>query len=839
MKPSDINEKIKEALEKTVVKDTSISSELEGSFMEYAMSVIVARALPDARDGLKPVHRRVLYGAYAGGMQHDKPYRKSARIVGEIMGKYHPHGDSAIYDTMVRMAQDFSLRYLLIDGHGNFGSVDGDAPAAMRYTEARLSKLASEMLRSIDKNTVDFADNYDATEKEPVVLPSLFPNLLANGSTGIAVGMATNIPPHNLSELIAGIKLLIKNSNVSIEELKTVIKGPDFPTSGIILGDSGINEYFATGRGSVTIRSRAKIEEIASNKSAIIITEIPYMVNKANLIEKIAELVKNDQIQGIADLRDESSREGIRIVIETKRDIVPEVLLNQLYKATQLQTNFGVNLLSLVNGEPKLINLKQALEIYLKHQIEVLTRRTEYDLKKAKERSHILEGLVIATKNIDPIIKIIKEAADNETAIKQLISKYSLSEIQAKAILEMRLRNLSGLERQRLETELKELLEQIKEYENILNNHDHKLEIIVQQLEDIDKRFGDKRKSEIIQGVSSSIQDEDLIPVEDVVITMSEMGYLKRIPIDTYKSQRRGGVGVKGMNTHSDDDVSKLIICSTHSDLLFFTDKGKVYRIRTHQVPIGSRQSKGIPAVNIIDIDKNEKIKSILSISDYSNGYFFYCTLKGVVKRTSLSEFERINRNGKIAINLSENDSLFDVIKTNGDEEVYIGVSSGIMVRFNETQVRSMGRTATGVRGVKIVNNDDHVVGLSCSSNGDLVLSVGENGLGKITDRDLYRLTNRGSKGVITLKVNEKTGKAVSTKIVKGDEDLLIISSSGKIIRIQLDSIRQTGRSASGVKLINLHNNEKIQSVAIFRNEPSLDEKEEEKLTDSNSTPIN
>lgn len=838
MKPNDINEKIKEALEKTVVKDTSISSELEGSFMEYAMSVIVARALPDARDGLKPVHRRVLYGAYAGGMQHDKPYRKSARIVGEIMGKYHPHGDSAIYDTMVRMAQDFSLRYLLIDGHGNFGSVDGDAPAAMRYTEARLSKLASEMLRSIDKNTVDFADNYDATEKEPVVLPSLFPNLLANGSTGIAVGMATNIPPHNLSELIAGIKLLIQNKDVSIEELKTVIKGPDFPTSGIILGDSGISEYFATGRGSVTIRSRAEIEEIASNKSAIIITEIPYMVNKANLIEKIAELVKNDQIQGIADLRDESSREGIRIVIETKRDVVPEVLLNQLYKATQLQTNFGVNLLSLVNGEPKLINLKQALEIYLKHQIEVLTRKTEFDLKKAKERSHILEGLVIATKNIDPIIKIIKEAADNETAIKQLSSKYSLSEIQAKAILEMRLRNLSGLERQRLETELKELLEQIKEYENILNNHDHKLEIIVQQLEDIDKRFGDKRKSEIIQGVSSSIQDEDLIPVEDVVITMSEMGYLKRIPIDTYKSQRRGGVGVKGMNTHSDDDVSKLIICSTHSDLLFFTDKGKVYRIRTHQVPIGSRQSKGIPAVNIIDIDKNEKIKSILSISNYSNGYFFYCTLKGIVKRTSLSEFERINRNGKIAINLSENDSLFDVIKTNGDEEVYIGVSSGIMVRFNENQVRSMGRTATGVRGVKIVNNDDHVVGLSCSSNGDLVLSVGENGLGKITDRDLYRLTNRGSKGVITLKVNEKTGKAVSTKIVKGDEDLLIISSSGKIIRIQLDSIRQTGRSASGVKLINLHNNEKIQSVAIFRNEPSLGE-EESKVSNSDPTQMN
>ena len=818
MKPSDLDEKVRSSLEKTVVKDVSISSELEKSFMEYAMSVIVARALPDVRDGMKPVHRRVLYGAYVGGMHHDKPYKKSARIVGEIMGKYHPHGDAAIYDTMVRMAQDFSLRYMLIDGHGNFGSIDGDAPAAMRYTEARLSKIAAEMLRNIDKDTVDFIDNYDATELEPTVLPALFPNLLANGSSGIAVGMATNIPPHNLSELIEGIKLIIKNPDATVDELRTVVKGPDFPTYGEILGERGIVDYFTTGRGSVTVRSKATIEALSNNKSAIIITEIPYMVNKANLIEKIATLVKLGQIEGIADLRDESSHEGIRIYIETKKDIVPEVLLNQLYKTTQLQTNFSVNMLSLVKGEPRLVNLPQALKYYLEHQIEVLTRKTEYDLKKANERAHILEGLVVATKNIDPIIKIIKEAKNNEEAIGTLRSSYDLSEIQAKAILEMRLRNLSGLERQKLQDELSELKAEIKKFEDILNNHDLKLQIISDQLDEIKKRFGDDRRTEIIYGAVSSIEDEDLIPVEDVVITMSDKGYLKRIQIDTYRSQHRGGVGIKGMNTHEDDDISRMLVCSTHSDLLFFTDKGKVYRIRAHQVPPGSRQAKGIPALNIIDIEKNEKICSILSVSDYSSGYFFYCTTKGKVKKTSADIFERINRNGKIAISLNEGDSLFDVIQTKGEDEIYIGVASGYMVRFNETDVRPMGRTAAGVIGVKLASEkSDSVIGLSSSGDGLLVLSIGQNGVGKLTDRNLYRLTRRGSRGVLTLKVNDKTGKAVSTKLVNGDEDLLLLSSTGNIVRTSLKEVSQQGRATSGVKLMNLSEKEKLQSVAIFK----------------------
>lgn len=821
MKSNNIDEKIKLSLSKTIVKDVSISNELEKSFMEYAMSVIVARALPDCRDGLKPVHRRVLYGAYVGGMHYDKPFKKSARIVGEIMGKYHPHGDSAIYETMVRMAQDFSLRYVLIDGHGNFGSIDGDSPAAMRYTEARLSKIATEMLRNIDKNTVNFVDNYDATELEPIVLPSLFPNLLANGSSGIAVGMATNIPPHNLSELIDGIKLLIKNPNITIDELRTVIKGPDFPTYGEILGERGIIDYFSTGKGTITIRSRVFIESMNLNKHRILVNEIPYMVNKANLIEKIATLVKTNQIEGIADLRDESSHEGIRIVIETKKDVVPEVLLNQLYKVSQLQINFNVNMLSLVNGEPKLINLLQALKLYLDHQLNVLTRKTKYELKKAIERAHILDGLVIATKNIDSIIKIIKNAPNNEEALNSLMNEYSLSNIQAKAILEMRLRSLSGLERQKLENELMELKNQIKYLENILNDNNLKLQIISDQLDDIKNRFGDKRRTEINVNAISSIEDEDLIPVENIVITMSNKGYLKRIPVDTYRSQHRGGVGVKGMNTNEDDDVSRLLVCSTHTDLLFFTDKGKVYRIRAYKIPHGSRQSKGIPAINIIDIEKDEKICSMLSVSDYSSGYFFYCTKAGRVKKTSTNAFERINKNGKLAITLNEGDLLYDVIKTNGNDEIFIGASNGCMIRFNENDVREMGRTAAGVSGIKLTS-DEYVIGLSASNHGMLVLSIGENGIGKLTEQSQYRLTKRGNKGVFTLKLNNKTGKVVATKLVEGNEDLLMISSAGKIIRTSLTEIKEQGRLTSGVKLFNLGENEKLQYVAVFKKDSSL-----------------
>nr|WEI48441.1 DNA gyrase subunit A [Mycoplasma amphoriforme]WEI48442.1 DNA gyrase subunit A [Mycoplasma amphoriforme]WEI48443.1 DNA gyrase subunit A [Mycoplasma amphoriforme]WEI48444.1 DNA gyrase subunit A [Mycoplasma amphoriforme]WEI48445.1 DNA gyrase subunit A [Mycoplasma amphoriforme] len=823
MKPDDIKNEIRSTLEKTVIKNVSIASELEESFLEYAMSVILGRSIPDARDGLKPVHRRILYAAHVGGMTSDKPYKKSARIVGDVMGKFHPHGDEAIYKSMVRMAQDFSMRYTLIDGHGNFGSVDGDPAAASRYTEARLSKMSAEMLRNIDKNTVDFIDNYDATEREPLVLPSPFPNLLANGASGIAVAMSTNIPPHNLSELIEGIQLLISNKDVSIQELKKVIKGPDFPTAGEILDDSGITNYFETGRGTVTMRAKAHIETHSNGKSSIIVTEIPYEVNKADLTEKIANLVKTEQIDGITDLRDESSREGIRLVIETRRDIVPEVLLNQLFKKTNLQTTFSVNLLSIVKGEPKLLNVKQVLEIYLEHQIEVLTRKTEFELQKTKERVHVLEGLVIATKNIDAIIKIIREASNNEVAMHDLMEKFALTEIQAKAILEMRLRSLSGLEREKLQSELSNLQAQIKEYESILANFDHKLRIISEQLDEINKRFGDKRKTEIIQGVSSSIDDEDLIPVEDVVVTMSAQGYLKRIPVDTYRSQRRGGTGVKGMNTYEDDDVSKLLICSTHSDLLLFTDKGKVYRVRTHQIPVGSRIAKGTPAQNIIDIEKDEKVQSLLSVDEYQSGYLFYCTKKGVVKRTKLSEFERINRNGKIVVSLKENDNLFSVIKTTGDDEIHIGISNGKLVRFKEKDVRAMGRTAAGVRGVRLDPKKDNVIGLSSSATGDLVLSIGDNGVGKLTDRLLYRLTKRGSSGVVTLKVNEKTGKVISTNVVKGNEDLLMISSTGKIIRIGLSSLSSIGRGTSGVKLFKLKENEKLQAVSLFAAENSLD----------------
>ncbi|AHB99967.1 DNA gyrase subunit A [Mycoplasmoides gallisepticum S6] len=815
MNPNDKNN-IKELLNKTVVKEASITKELETSFMEYAMSVIVSRALPESRDGLKPVHRRVLYGAYTSGLTHDKPYRKSAQIVGHVMGKYHPHGDSAIYETMVRMAQPFSLRYMLIDGHGNFGSIDGDSAAAMRYTEARLSKISAEMLRNIDKDTVDFVDNYDASEQEPIVLPSLFPNLLANGSSGIAVGMATNIPPHNLSELIGGIKHLLVNENATIEELKEFIKGPDFPTAAEILGETGINEYFNTGRGSVSVRAKSEIEELANNKSNIVITQIPYMVNKANLINKIAELVKTEQIQGIADLRDESNREGIRIVIETKRDVIPEVLLNQLYKSTQLQTNFSVAMLALVNNQPKVLNLKEALQIYIDHQFDILLRKTNFELKKAKASAHIVEGLVIATNNIDDVIEIIKNAKDNEDAKNTLMTKYELSDLQAKAILDMRLRSLSGLERENLQKELAKLKELIKDLEEILQNKERRIKIISDQLDEIDHKFGDERRTKICYGLNSTIDNEQLIPVETVVITRSSKGYLKRIPISAYKVQHRGGVGVKGMNTYEDDDVESLIVCSTHSDLLFFTNYGKVYRIRAHQVPLGSRISKGIPAINLISIEKDEKLMSLLSINDYDSGYFFFSTRKGLVKRVKASEFSRIQNNGKIAIKLTENDSLFKVIKTAGDEEIYIGVSSGLLVRFKEDAVRSMGRTAQGVIGVKFRNPNDEVIGLSSSHEGSLLLAVCEKGVGKMTDREEYRMTNRGSKGVITIKVTPKTGNIINTQLVNGNEELLMISSTGKIVRVPLAEVSEQGRNTSGVKLISLNEKETLQSVAIF-----------------------
>ncbi len=811
-------EKIKEELSKTIVKNRPIVTELETSFLDYAMSVIVARAIPDARDGLKPVHRRVLYAAYALGMTPDKPYKKSARLVGEVIGKFHPHGDTAAYNTMVRLAQDFSMRYPLIDGHGNFGSVDGDAAAAMRYTEARLSKLAETTMADIEKNTVDFADNYDGSEKEPVVLPSLLPNLLANGSSGIAVGIATNIPPHNLSELVEAINLVAKNPDASINEIQTVLKGPDFPTSAEIINSAGINDYFNTGRGSITIRSKGTYETHDNGKSTIIFTEIPYMVNKTTLIEKIIELVRNEQIQGIADLRDESSREGIRIVIETKRDVVPEVLMNQLYKSTPLQVNFSVNMIALVKGEPKLLNIKEVLQIYIDHQVEVLTRKTQYELKKSKEREHILEGLHIATGSIDEVIKIIRESSDNNEAMQHLMSRFNLSEIQSKAILDMRLRSLSSMESKKIEEELAAIKKTIIELQSILDSYNKKIEKILEELDKLSKKFSDKRKTVIRYDINSDISDEDLIPEEDIVVTMSSRGYFKRLPVDTYHVQKRGGVGVIGLNTHEDDDVHKIVVTSTHTDILFFTNLGKIYRTRGHQIPIGSRQSKGIPAINIIGVEKNEKVLTILPINDYKEGYLFFVTKKGISKKTSLSEFERIQSNGKICISLKEGDELYDVIFVKDNDEIYIGGSNGNMIRFNENNVRPMGRTAAGVKAMKL-ESSEKVVGLSSSITGNKILSIGSKGVGKVTDVNEYRLTSRNAKGVRTLKVNDKTGKLVYVNSIFGNEDILMITNKGKIIRFNISTVREISRSTSGVKLMNVDEGDKIISVTVFRHE--------------------
>lgn len=831
-------EQIQEQLNKTIVKDHTIVKELETSFMEYAMSVIVSRALPDARDGFKPVHRRVLFAAYGLGMTHDKPHKKSARLVGEVIGKFHPHGDTAAYQTMVRMAQSFSMRYTLIDGHGNFGSIDGDSAAAMRYTEARLSKISSELLKYIDKDTVNFSENYDGSEIEPDVLPCMYPNLVANGSSGIAVGMATNMAPHCLTEICDGAKALANNSEITILELMEHIKGPDFPTGAEIVGEYGINDYFNTGKGSITIRSKYEIEELDFNKSAIIITEIPYMVNKSNVINKIVDLVKDEVIDGIADLRDESSRNGIRVVIETKRDVVPEVLLNKLFKMTQLQTNFSVNNLALVNGVPKILNMKEMLEVYLVHQYDVINRRYKYDLKKAQERAHIVLGLTIANQNIDEVIKIIRGASNNDIAQAELISKFNLTEIQAKAILDMRLRSLSGLEREKLEKELAELNALINDIQDILNNKERQTIIICEQLDYIKEKYGDERKTEILYGVSASIDDEDLIPVQDIVITMSRRGYLKRLPIDTYRTQRRGGVGVQGLKTNDDDDVEKIIVTTTHTDLLFFTEVGKVYRIRAHEVPIGSKQSKGIPAINVINIEKGEQILSILPINTYENGYLMFVTEKGISKRTNLSNFDSIRTNGKIAITLKDEDKLFSVHITDGNSELYIGASNGKLVRFDENLVRDMGRTASGVRAINLLDNEK-VVGTGISSDGKYVLSVGEKGVGKLTDKEDYRQTNRGAKGVTTLKINEKTGKLAAIKLVDGDEELLLITTSGKIIRLPISQINAISRNTSGVRLMNLENKEKIQSVAVFKSNNEEELSEEELLLESQSSELN
>ncbi len=749
-------------------------------------------------------------------MTSGSQYKKSARLVGEVIGKFHPHGDTAVYETMVRMAQDFSMRYPLIDGHGNFGSIDGDGAAAMRYTEAKMSKLADTMLADIEKNTVDLIDNYDGSEKEPLVLPSTFPNMLANGSSGIAVGMATNMPPHNLNEIAAGVELVAKKPDCTVDEIMQVLKGPDFPTGASIIGAGGIREYFETGHGSVTIRSKTDIEYMDNGKPRIIVHEIPYVVNKTQLIEKITQLVKDDKISGITDLRDESNRLGIRIVIELRRDVVPEVILNQLYKMTQLQTNFSVNMLALVNNEPKILNMKQALQIYIDHQIEVLIRKTRFDLDKAKARLHILEGLHIASQHIDEIIKMIKNAKDDKKLLEDLMNKCKLSEAQSKAILEMKLRSLSGMEQAKITNEIRELEDACKEYESILKNKDKQIDLILAALKKLVDRFGDERRTEIAYNLSSSIDDEDLIPIEDIVITMSTRGYLKRLPIDEYRSQHRGGVGVTGTATHNDDNVAKIVVANTHTDILIFTDYGKVYRLRGHEIPVGSKQSKGIPAINFIQIEKDEKIITMLPIDDYEQEKsLIFCSANGIVKRTSLIEYEHINRNGKIALGLKDGDKLFDVKIVGDDNNVFIGNSTGKLVRFKVSDVRNMGRTAAGVKGINI--DGGTVVGFSTSLAGNKILSIGTRGVGKITDVEEYRETKRGAKGVTTLKVTPKTGKLVFAAAVDGTEDALIMTKKNMIIRMSLSEVRDIGRATQGVKLIKLDDEDRIASIAIFK----------------------
>lgn len=801
-----------------------VSTEMRASFLEYAMSVIVSRALPDARDGLKPVHRRILFSMSELGLTSGSQYKKSARIVGDVLGKYHPHGDTAIYESMVRMAQEFSLRYPLIDGHGNFGSIDGDSAAAMRYTEARMSKIASEMIDGIKKDTVNFMPNYDGSELEPVVLPSRFPNLLISGSVGIAVGMATTIPPHNLKEVIDGVIALARNPEITIEELMEHIKGPDFPTGATILGRRGIIDAYTTGRGSVTTRSKTHIEILKNGKARIVVTEIPFDVKKPAMIEKIAQLVKDKKIDGITDLRDETSRKGIRVVIELRRNIVPEVLLNQLFKMTNLQTNYSVNMIALVDGEPKILTLKYALEVYLEHQIEVITRRTQFELEKAQARAHILEGLKIAIENIDAIIELIKKSKTDLDAQAAMIIKYNLSDKQAKAITEMRLGRLTGLAIEKMVEELASLIEQINYYNEILSSKEKTLNLIIAELEEIKAKYSDARRTEIDVNNIGDITDEDLIPEKNILITMSARGYVKRIPLIEYKLQKRGGVGSSTQTTYSDDDVSKIISTTTHTDLLIFTSYGRVYRLRAHQIPELSKQAKGLPFQNIIQIQKDEKIVSLLTTNSYNDDeYLITITENGIIKKTPIAQYERINKNGKIALKMKEDDKLIKAMKVTENGEVIIGSNAGKVVRFQVDQVRSMSRTATGVIGMKFDDDKGKVIGASNTTEGIIVLSIGASGFAKKTPLEEYRQTKRGAKGVKSINV-DKSGALIYVGLVKGTEDVMVITNKGVAIRTTLEQINETSRATKGVKIIQVKDNSKINSVAII----DMDEIEKE-----------
>jgi DNA gyrase subunit A len=801
-----------EAREKII--PVQIEDEMKKSYIDYAMSVIVGRALPDVRDGLKPVHRRILYAMRDLGLTPDKPHRKSARIVGDVLGKYHPHGDMAVYDAMVRMAQDFSIRYPLIDGHGNFGSIDGDSAAAMRYTEARLSPLAMEMLADINKDTVDFIPNFDETLKEPVVLPSRFPNLLVNGSSGIAVGMATNIPPHNLGEVIDGVIMMIDKPDVSPKELMMAVKGPDFPTGGLIMGREGIKAAYNTGRGQIKVRAKAHIEATGGNKHQIIVTEIPYQVNKARLIEKIAELVKDKKIDGISDLRDESDRSGMRIVIELKKDANPNIVLNQLYKHTQMQITFGVIMLALVDGEPKILNLREMIYYYLEHQKEVVTRRTRFDLNKAEERAHILEGLRIALANLDAVIDLIKKSEDVETARQGLITKFNLTEKQAQAILDMRLQRLTGLEREKIELEYKELIEKISYLKSILADEKLLLQVIKQEILEIKKKYSDERRTKITSA-AEKLEIEDLIEEQDVVITITYKGYIKRLPLATYKSQRRGGRGITGITTKEEDYITQIITTTTHHHILFFTNQGNLYRLKAHEIPEAGRTAKGTSIINLLHLNPDEKITAVIPIKDFNHGTtLFMATKKGIVKKTPLSEYESTRKNGLIAINLMEDDELIGVELTDGNQQVVLGTRKGMCIRFLEEDVNEVGRTARGVKGIDL-KPGDYVVSMDLVRDKEDILVVTENGFGKKTSINEYRVQSRAGKGIVTSKVTKKTGDLIGIKTVSEDDEVMIVSSDGIIIRLEVKDISRMGRNTQGVTLMKLNDENRVVAIAL------------------------
>ena len=811
--------------ERDSVSENNIVKEVSNSFLDYSVSVITSRAIPDLRDGLKPVHRRILWSMFEEGTTPDKPHKKSATTVGNVMGHYHPHGDSSIYEAMVRLAQGFNQRYTLVDGHGNFGNIDGDGAAAMRYTEARLSKISLELLRDIRKNTVDMTDNYTATDKEPTVLPSRFPNILVNGSMGIAVGLATTIPPHNLGEVIDGCVAYIDNPEIDTMGLMEKIKGPDFPTGGIILGNSGIKKAYETGRGSITIRSRAVIEE-EGNHHNIVFTEVPYGVNTSDLKSKVAELVRDKVIEGISDYHADIKK-GIKITISLKKDANPQVVLNNLYKHTNFQVNYGIILLVIDDGTPKTLGLKDIISKYIDYQREIIIRRTKFDLEKAEQRVHILEGYKIAQDNIDEVVRIIKNAESDDEAKEKLMSRFELTDIQSEAILELKLRRLTGLERDKIESELAQLLANIEEYRSILASNERILNIIKEELLEIKDKYADERRTQIDMTAIDYIEDESLIPVEDIIITLTNKGYIKRVNSDVYKTQNRGGVGIKGMSTNEEDFAEHMIYMTTHDYVLFFTNKGKVYRVKGYEIPEYSRQSKGLPIVNLIPIEKEEKVTSILKVrNDDENQFIVFGTQNGLIKRTELKEFENIRTNGKIAITLREDDQLISVKKTTGDKEILMASSDGRMIRFDEKELRVLGRTASGVRGIDVGNSI--CVGMEIAEKGQHILVVTEKGYGKQTSLEEYRMTHRGSKGVKALNITEKNGNIVSFKTVSDSEDLMIITNSGIIIRLPLEQVSTTGRVAQGVRLINLKDEQKVSTVAIVkRDEEILEEKGE------------